>query len=179
MVTCPVSRGRVFLHRSAHASEALKPKSRESPVARRGFLGNRSEKSFSPTRRRFAIDTADNVGSVSCHGSSNDWGETGGTPTSKESEIRVRMGKPRLTQRVDQNAANGALSNTCAENKGLKLAPQVGFEPTTLRLTAECSTVELLRSKETSHQTRRSRQFPEPLQPRLARPVDLEPDALR
>src|SRR5579883_2803701 len=31
--------------------------------------------------------------------------------------------------------------------KSLKdLAPQVGFEPTTLRLTAECSTVELLRS---------------------------------
>ena len=28
-----------------------------------------------------------------------------------------------------------------------KLAPQVGFEPTTLRLTAECSTVELLRTK--------------------------------
>jgi hypothetical protein len=28
------------------------------------------------------------------------------------------------------------------------LAPQVGFEPTTLRLTAECSTVELLRSIE-------------------------------
>ena len=27
------------------------------------------------------------------------------------------------------------------------LAPQVGLEPTTLRLTAECSTVELLRSK--------------------------------
>ncbi len=29
----------------------------------------------------------------------------------------------------------------------LKLAPQVGFEPTTLRLTAECSTVELLRNR--------------------------------
>ena len=28
-----------------------------------------------------------------------------------------------------------------------RLAPQVGFEPTTLRLTAECSTIELLRSK--------------------------------
>jgi hypothetical protein len=28
------------------------------------------------------------------------------------------------------------------------LAPQVGLEPTTLRLTAECSTIELLRSKE-------------------------------
>ena len=27
------------------------------------------------------------------------------------------------------------------------LAPQVGFEPTTLRLTAECSTVELLRNR--------------------------------
>ena len=28
----------------------------------------------------------------------------------------------------------------------LKLAPEVGLEPTTLRLTAECSTIELLRS---------------------------------
>src|SRR4051812_36128456 len=28
----------------------------------------------------------------------------------------------------------------------MSLAPQVGFEPTTLRLTAECSAVELLRS---------------------------------
>ncbi len=27
-----------------------------------------------------------------------------------------------------------------------KMAPQVGFEPTTLRLTAECSAIELLRS---------------------------------
>src|ERR1039457_308115 len=41
----------------------------------------------------------------------------------------------------------------CRQLKGpelsekMKLAPQVGFEPTTLRLTAECSTVELLRSK--------------------------------
>jgi hypothetical protein len=30
------------------------------------------------------------------------------------------------------------------------LAPQVGLEPTTLRLTAECSTIELLRSNENS-----------------------------
>ena len=28
-----------------------------------------------------------------------------------------------------------------------RLAPQVGFEPTTLRLTAECSTLELLRNR--------------------------------
>ena len=27
-----------------------------------------------------------------------------------------------------------------------RMAPQVGFEPTTLRLTAECSAIELLRS---------------------------------
>jgi hypothetical protein len=31
------------------------------------------------------------------------------------------------------------------------LAPQVGFEPTTLRLTAECSTIELLRNKATKY----------------------------
>ena len=31
--------------------------------------------------------------------------------------------------------------------EGKSLAPQVGLEPTTLRLTAECSTIELLRSK--------------------------------
>ncbi len=29
---------------------------------------------------------------------------------------------------------------------GKKMAPQVGLEPTTLRLTAECSAIELLRS---------------------------------
>jgi hypothetical protein len=28
----------------------------------------------------------------------------------------------------------------------IKLAPEVGLEPTTLRLTAECSAIELLRS---------------------------------
>jgi hypothetical protein len=33
----------------------------------------------------------------------------------------------------------------------LILAPQVGLEPTTLRLTAECSTIELLRSKMARH----------------------------
>ena len=44
------------------------------------------------------------------------------------------------------DATNGVLSKRCVENKGLILAPQVGLEPTTLRLTAECSTIELLRS---------------------------------
>ena len=32
------------------------------------------------------------------------------------------------------------------QNSLLNLAPQVGLEPTTLRLTAECSTTELLRN---------------------------------
>jgi hypothetical protein len=32
--------------------------------------------------------------------------------------------------------------------QGMDLAPQVGLEPTTLRLTAECSTIELLRSSD-------------------------------
>ena len=32
------------------------------------------------------------------------------------------------------------------DEPGHKLAPQVGLEPTTLRLTAECSAIELLRS---------------------------------
>ena len=32
------------------------------------------------------------------------------------------------------------------KNEEFSLAPQLGFEPRTLRLTAECSTIELLRS---------------------------------
>ena len=32
------------------------------------------------------------------------------------------------------------------ETHGQEMAPQVGLEPTTLRLTAECSAIELLRS---------------------------------
>ena len=34
----------------------------------------------------------------------------------------------------------------CSVYRGIRLAPQVGLEPTTLRLTAECSAIELLRS---------------------------------
>src|ERR1700678_4480954 len=45
-----------------------------------------------------------------------------------------------------RDAASGVSSNGCIENKGLRLAPRVGFEPTTLRLTAECSTIELPRN---------------------------------
>ena len=45
-----------------------------------------------------------------------------------------------------RTTATGVLCRRYVEKKGLKLAPQVGLEPTTLRLTAECSTIELLRS---------------------------------
>jgi hypothetical protein len=38
------------------------------------------------------------------------------------------------------------LLSYCSDNCVCGLAPQVGLEPTTLRLTAECSTIELLRS---------------------------------
>src|SRR5690242_10795475 len=44
-------------------------------------------------------------------------------------------------------SATGVFCKGYVEKEGLKLAPQVGLEPTTLRLTAECSTIELLRSK--------------------------------
>ncbi len=40
----------------------------------------------------------------------------------------------------------GAKSCQGVERIEKNLAPQVGLEPTTLRLTAECSTIELLRS---------------------------------
>jgi hypothetical protein len=75
-------------------------------------------------------------------------GTSGGTPRDKDEEIRVRMGKFRFQSTPRQRAVNGVFTRTCVENRGFILAPQVGFEPTTLRLTAECSTVELLRSND-------------------------------
>jgi hypothetical protein len=46
----------------------------------------------------------------------------------------------------------------CREILGIpihNLAPQVGLEPTTLRLTAECSAIELLRNMRPMHGLRR------------------------
>src|ERR1017187_1344724 len=56
------------------------------------------------------------------------------------------MGKDLKQPWLGRGSATGVFSRGCVENKGLILAPQVGLEPTTLRLTAECSTIELLRS---------------------------------
>src|SRR5215467_13070675 len=57
---------------------------------------------------------------------------------------RCEIGSP---QKSPHSAQKTGLSLSFYRCKSLKnLAPQVGLEPTTLRLTAECSTIELLRS---------------------------------
>jgi hypothetical protein len=61
-------------------------------------------------------------------------------------KFSVRTGKFTFVGAVKRGATKGVSSNGCVGNMGLSLAPQVGLEPTTLRLTAECSTIELLRS---------------------------------
>src|SRR5665213_2247041 len=66
-------------------------------------------------------------------------GTSGGTLGAKDQEIRVRMGKFTFQPQLNHNTPNGVLCKACVEKKPVVLAPQVGFEPTTLRLTAEGS----------------------------------------
>ena len=47
------------------------------------------------------------------------------------------MGNSKFWPAQGRGAATGVFSRGYVENKGLRVAPQVGFEPTTLRLTAE------------------------------------------
>src|ERR1700747_1338977 len=77
-----------------------------------------------------------------------------------EMSVHARHANPSARRRVFTQRCEGASpqmsphwcamavgSGRLAASKCLKnLAPQVGLEPTTLRLTAECSTIELLRS---------------------------------
>ena len=51
---------------------------------------------------------------------------------------RMKSARERATQRNDERSV--------VRNSLKRLAPQAGFEPATLRLTAGCSTVELLRN---------------------------------
>ncbi len=51
-----------------------------------------------------------------------------------------------LSASVSASVKEGRMAFNFA-NPLKRLAPQVGLEPTTLRLTAECSAIELLRSK--------------------------------
>ena len=55
------------------------------------------------------------------------------------------MGKDLKQQWLGRGAASGVFSRGYVETKGLILAPQVGLEPTTLRLTAEPVVVTWLR----------------------------------
>ena len=71
------------------------------------------------------------------------WGYPPGLRTGKFGQEKVfSRGRHALGNRP----VKGVTSSSCVENTGFVLAPQVGLEPTTLRLTAECSTIELLRS---------------------------------
>ena len=49
-------------------------------------------------------------------------------------------------QRAAETAAEVVRREVRSGDLGINQAPQVGFEPTTRRLTADCSTAELLRS---------------------------------
>jgi hypothetical protein len=64
-------------------------------------------------------------------------GTSGGTLGDKDQEIRVRTRKFTFRGQMRHNAPSGVLCKACVEKKPVILAPQVGFEPTTLRLTAE------------------------------------------
>ena len=65
------------------------------------------------------------------------WGDSGGTPAGKDGEIRVRMGNSQFEPPHGRGATTGVFSREYVETKEVSVAPQVGFEPTTIRLTAE------------------------------------------
>jgi hypothetical protein len=60
--------------------------------------------------------------------------------------ILPRCFRPTRTRTRRQSTSWFDLDLSSVLSTNDRLAPQVGFEPTTLRLTAECSTIELLRS---------------------------------
>ena len=64
-------------------------------------------------------------------------GDFGGTRDGKDGEIRVGTGKFTERPTSRRGAATSVFCRGYADNKGLSLAPQVGFEPTASRLTAE------------------------------------------
>ena len=72
--------------------------------------------------------------------------DSAGQPWRARTERRTETG----SSSKDYADAQGDAVNQRAPKsvEGKELAPQVGLEPTTLRLTAECSTIELLRSNE-------------------------------
>ena len=64
-----------------------------------------------------------------------------------ELEMLALRSVPRSTTLLASDGVTRTAGGKCLK----RLAPQVGLEPTTLRLTAECSTIELLRSNLGGH----------------------------
>jgi hypothetical protein len=65
-------------------------------------------------------------------------------------QCRARL-EPRTTQKRYNKTGENRKQLSKTSYIAAYLAPQVGFEPTTLRLTAECSTIELLRSAQNNN----------------------------
>src|SRR6202051_2970915 len=69
-------------------------------------------------------------------------------PYSKSSDCLILPGRenPPKYRVVQKQNKNPWIQRMRLEIQGEGMAPQVGLEPTTLRLTAECSAIELLRN---------------------------------
>ena len=79
--------------------------------------------------------------------------DSAGQPWRARTERRTETGS---SSKHYADAQDDAVNKWAPKSvEGKELAPQVGLEPTTLRLTAECSTIELLRSKVSLHLIRR------------------------
>ena len=67
---------------------------------------------------------------------------------SRTSEARMRNRRRRIRARGREPQASGRVPEAYlgSQTSEARMAPQVGFEPTTLRLTAGCSAIELLRN---------------------------------
>ena len=65
------------------------------------------------------------------------WGDFGGPQRARMGKFGLRMGKLSKQPWPGRGMATGVFCRGYVENKGVNVAPQVGFEPTTLRLIAE------------------------------------------
>jgi hypothetical protein len=120
--------------RLRHPGAVLPPVGAGANVAR--LCANVGQCGATAVRRRSCRPRAI-PGPVARCASAKHWGDSGGTPEGKDGEIRVRMGKFKSQHQLGRGATTGVFGRVYVENKGLELAPQVGLEPTTLRLTAE------------------------------------------
>src|SRR5579883_3471656 len=92
-------------------------------------------------------------------------GWRGKPDTGRKPETR----KPRKHGQLRGCGRREALTGGQGRSRGKELAPQVGLEPTTLRLTAECSTIELLRSSAGGLNSLQQNHEPQSTRPRAQR----------